>query len=255
MTLNLKRPLIVFDLETTGLSVTTDRIIELSYIKLLPNGSNTQVTQRFNPGIPIPPQASAIHGIYDNDVAEMPFFKDKAHELVKEFAGCDFGGYNSNKFDFPLLVEEFIRCGIDFDTDNRKFIDAQRIFHIMEPRTLSAAYKFYCEKELVNAHSAAADTHATLEILMSQIQKYPELKNDIDFLHAFSGQSNNVDLAGRIQLNDKKEAVFNFGKHRNKKVIDVFKVEPSYYKWMMDGDFALETKQKITRLFIEARGK
>jgi DNA polymerase-3 subunit epsilon len=255
MNLNLKRPLIIFDLETTGISIQTDRIIEISYIKLMPEGTQITYTQRLNPQMPIPPQATAIHGITDSDVSDKLGFKDIAQQLAKDFEGCDVGGYNSNKFDFPMLVEEFLRSGIEFDTENRKFIDAQRIFHLMEQRTLSAAYKFYCNKELVQAHSAEADTRATLEILMAQLDRYPQLKNDIDFLHEFSGQSNNVDLAGRLIRNDKQEVVFNFGKHRHKKVMDIFKVEPSYYKWMMDGDFSLDTKRKITALYIQANVK
>jgi DNA polymerase-3 subunit epsilon len=253
MKLQLKRPLIIFDLETTGINIQNDRIVELAYIKLNPDGTSQESTMRFNPQIPIPKEVSAIHGIYDDDIKDAPIFKDKAAALATLFEGCDFGGFNSNKFDFPMLVEEFLRSAIPFETENRKFVDAQRIFHQMEQRTLVAAYKFYCNKNLDNAHSALADARATLEVLMAQLERYTELKNDIDFLHEFSGQSRNVDLAGRVVLNEQKQPVFNFGKHRNKKVVDVFKVEPSYYKWMMEGDFSLDTKRKLTNIYLQSK--
>lgn len=255
MKLNLKRPLIVFDLETTGTSVNNDRIVELSYIKVQPDGSEKIKTLRFNPGIPIPPEVSLIHGIYDDDIKDAPLFKSKAKELAEEFKGCDFAGFNSNKFDFPLLVEEFLRAGVEFDVENRKFIDAQRIYHMMEQRTLGAAYKFYCDKELVNAHSAEADTIATLEVLKAQLQRYEQLQNDVDFLHNFTRQDKNVDLAGRIVFNQKDQPVFNFGKHKGKLVDDVFKTEPSYYDWMMNGDFAEDTKRRLTQLRLKAFSK
>jgi DNA polymerase-3 subunit epsilon len=210
---------------------------------------------RFNPQMPIPIETSLIHGIYDEDVANEPTFTERAKELADKFAGCDFGGFNSNKFDFPMLVEEFLRSQIDFDTENRKFVDAQRIFHMMEQRNLTAAYKFYCDKNLENAHNALADTQATYEVLLAQIERYENLENDIEQLHAVSGQSNNVDLAGRMVYNDKKVAVFNFGKHRGKAVQDVFKFEPGYYQWMMDNDFPLETKRKLTKLKLAGFGK
>lgn len=255
MALQLKRPFIIFDLETTGISISRDRIVELAYIKLFPDGSEEKKTLRFNPEMPIPIEASMIHGIYDADVANEPTFVSKAKEIADIFAGCDFGGFNSNKFDFPMLVEEFLRSQIDFDTENRKFVDAQRIFHMMEQRTLSAAYKFYCNKTLENAHNAMADTQATYEVLLAQIEKYEQLENNIDQLHSISGQSNNVDLAGRMVYNDKKIPVFNFGKHRGKPVQDVFKSEPAYYQWMMDNDFPLETKRKLTKLKLAGFGK
>ncbi len=255
MAFNLKRPLVIFDLETTGINISADRIVELAYIKLLPDGSETSDCMRFNPGIPIPAEVSMIHGIYEEDIKDAPFFKDKARMLADTFMGCDFGGFNSTKFDLPMLVEEFLRAEIEFDTDNRKMVDAQRIFHMMEQRTLTAAYKFYCNKELVDAHSAAADTRATLEVLLAQLEKYPVLKNEVDFLHQFLGMDKNVDLAGRMVLNTKDQVVFNFGKHKNKPVKEVLKSEPSFYKWMMDGDFSLDTKRKLTRLYIEAMKK
>jgi DNA polymerase III subunit epsilon len=255
MLLNLKRPFIVFDLETTGISISRDRIVELAYIKIFPDGTEEKRSMRFNPEMPIPIEASLIHGIYDADVANEPTFASKAKEIAEIFANSDFGGFNSNKFDFPMLVEEFLRSQIDFETENRKFVDAQRIFHMMEQRTLSAAYKFYCDKTLENAHNAMADTQATYEVLLAQIDRYEKLENNIDQLHEVSGQSNNVDLAGRIVYNDKKVAVFNFGKHRGKPVQDVFKAEPAYYQWMMDNDFPLETKRKLTKLKLAGFGK
>jgi DNA polymerase-3 subunit epsilon len=251
MKLHLKRPLVVFDLETTGTSVNLDRIVEFSFIKVMPEGTETIKTLRFNPGIPIPLEVSLIHGIYDDDVKNAPLFKLKAKELAEEFMGCDFAGFNSNKFDFPLLVEEFLRAGVEFDVENRKFVDAQRIFHMMEQRTLTAAYKFYCNKELINAHSAEADTIATLEVLKAQIERYENLENDVDFLHNFTKQDKNVDLAGRIIYNIDGIPVFNFGKHKGKLVQDVFKTDFGYYDWMMNGDFAEDTKRRLTQLKLQ----
>lgn len=251
MKLHLKRPLVVFDLETTGTSVNVDRIVEFSFIKVMPEGTETIKTLRFNPGIPIPLEVSLIHGIYDDDVKEAPLFKLKAKELAEEFMGCDFAGFNSNKFDFPLLVEEFLRAGVEFDVENRKFVDAQRIFHMMEQRTLTAAYKFYCNKELINAHSAEADTVATLEVLKAQIERYENLENDVDFLHNFTKQDKNVDLAGRIIYNKDGIPVFNFGKHKGKLVQEVFKTDFGYYDWMMNGDFAEDTKRRLTQIKLQ----
>jgi DNA polymerase-3 subunit epsilon len=251
MKLHLKRPLVVFDLETTGTSVNLDRIVEFSFIKVMPEGTETIKTLRFNPGIPIPLEVSLIHGIYDDDVKNAPLFKLKAKELAEEFMGCDFAGFNSNKFDFPLLVEEFLRAGVEFDVENRKFVDAQRIFHMMEQRTLTAAYKFYCNKELINAHSAEADTIATLEVLKAQIERYENLENDVDFLHNFTKQDKNVDLAGRIIYNIDGIPIFNFGKHKGKLVQDVFKTDFGYYDWMMNGDFAEDTKRRLTQIKLQ----
>ena len=251
MKLNLKRPLIVFDLETTGTSVNNDRIVEFCYIKVMPDGSEHVKTMRFNPGMPIPHEVSLIHGIYDEDVKDAPLFKTKAKELAEEFKGCDFAGFNSNKFDFPLLVEEFLRAGVEFDVENRKFVDAQRIFHMMEQRTLTAAYKFYCNKSLENAHSAEADTIATLEVLKAQLTHYSQLENDIDFLHNFTKQDKNVDLAGRMIYNDAGQPVFNFGRHKGKLVDDVFKTDYGYYDWMMNGDFPEDTKRRLTQLKLK----
>jgi DNA polymerase III subunit epsilon len=251
MDLNLKRPLVFFDLETTGISTSTDRIIELCLIKVYPDGKEETLNHRVNPTIPIPADSSAIHGIFDADVADKPTFKELAHELNRFLDNCDFAGFNSNRFDFPMLVEEFFRADVEFEIEHRKFIDVQRIFHVMEPRNLAAAYRFYCNMELENAHSAEADTRATLDVFKAQLQKYDQLEKDIDALHKVSGQSNLVDLAGRIILNDKGQEVFNFGKHKGKLVAEVFKREPTYYDWMMNGDFPRQTKQVITRLRLK----
>lgn len=252
MNLQLTKPLVIFDLETTGINTSKDRIVELYMIKIQPNGSRTDFYQRFNPEMPISAEATAVHGITNEAVANEPTFKQKAHELNQFLMQCDFAGFNSNKFDFPMLVEEFYRVGVEFETLKRKFIDAQRIFHLMEPRNLTAAYKFYCQKDLENAHSAKADTEATWDIIQAQLEHYTQLEKNIDFLHQFSGQSNLVDLAGRLIYNDKKEPVFNFGKHKGKTVQEVLKIEPNYYEWMMNGDFSAQTKKVLTQLRLEA---
>ena len=252
MKLVLTKPLVIFDLETTGINTSKDRIVELFMIKVQPDGARSDYYQRFNPEMPIPPEITAIHGISDADVANEPVFKDKAHELNQFLLNCDFAGFNSNKFDFPMLVEEFYRAGIDFEVSKRKFIDAQKIFHLMEPRNLSAAFKFYCSKELDNAHSAKADTEATWEIIQSQLDKYSNLEPNIDFLHKFSGQNNLADLAGRLVYNDKQEVVFNFGKHKGKRVVDVFKSDYGYYDWMMQGDFPQQTKKVLTQIKLNS---
>ncbi len=252
MKLVLTKPLVVFDLETTGINTSKDRIVELYMIKVQPDGSRTDLYQRYNPEIPIPPEITAIHGISNEDVANEPVFKDKANELNQFLLNCDFAGFNSNKFDFPMLVEEFYRAGIDFEVSKRKFIDAQKIFHLMEPRNLSAAFKFYCSKDLDNAHSAKADTEATWEIIQSQLDKYTNLEPNIEYLHKFSGQNNLADLAGRLVYNDKQEVVFNFGKHKGKRVEDVFKTDYGYYDWMMQGDFPLQTKKVLTQIKLNS---
>jgi DNA polymerase-3 subunit epsilon len=255
MNVQLTRPLVVFDLETTGINTQKDRIIEISLLKVFPNGDEELRTYRVNPTIPIPKDSSAIHGIFDQDVADKPTFKQLAKEIEHFLELCDFAGFNSNKFDFPLLVEEFYRAEIDFEIDNRKFIDVQRIFHTMEPRNLSAAYKFYCNRNLVNAHSAEADTIATWNILKAQIERYDNLPKDVKGLHEHSGQSRNVDLAGRFVYDNNKVAVFNFGKHRGKSIEWVLEKEPSYYKWMMDGDFPLQTKRVLTKIRLNLMNK
>ncbi|MEI7596934.1 MAG: 3'-5' exonuclease [Bacteroidota bacterium] len=252
MILNLKKPLIFIDLETTGVNVVTDRIVEYSVLKLNPDGSEEIRTQRINPTIPIPPFVSTIHGIFDKDIADCPTFIQIAKTLNAFIGNSDLAGYNSVKFDVPLLVEEFLRAGIDFDMSKRKQIDVQNIFHKLEQRTLVAAYKFYCNKELENAHSAEVDTIATYEVLKSQLEKYPDLQNDVEYLSNFSAQTKNADLMGRIVFNDKNQEVINFGKHKGRTVEDVLKIEPSYYNWMMNGEFPLSTKRVMTQ--IKLRG-
>ena len=244
MRLNLKNPLVFFDLETTGIDITKDRIVEISYVKVFPNGKEESKTMRINPERPIPPESTAIHGITDDDVKDCPTFKAVAKTLAAQIEGCDLAGYNSNRFDIPLLAEEFLRADVNIDLNRRKFVDVQTIFHKMEQRTLSAAYN----KTLENAHTAAADTMATYEVLQAQLDRYPELQNDIAFLSDFSSYNNNVDFAGRMIYNDKKEEVFNFGKFKGRLVEDVLKNEPGYYAWMMNSDFPLNTKQKLTEI-------
>lgn len=250
MELNLTKPIIFFDLETTGVNFQTDRIVEISYIKVYPNGKEESRTLRVNPGCPIPAEATAIHHITDADVANERPFKDVARELARVFTGCDIGGYNSNKFDLPLLMEEFIRAGVDdFDPSRCRLIDVQTIFHKMEQRTLVAAYKFYCGKDLNEAHSANADTRATYEVLKAQLDRYPSLQNDMDFLAQFSTQKRNVDVAGRLVYDDKGRETFNFGKHKGKTVDQVFASDPNYCDWMQKSDFSANTKQVVLRLY------
>lgn len=248
MQLNLRNPLVFFDLETTGINIVKDRIVEISYVKVFPNGDQEIKTRRINPGMPIPPESTAIHGITDEDVKDCPTFKEIAKSLASQIEGCDLAGFNSNRFDIPMLAEEFIRAGVDIDLNRRKFIDVQTIFHKMEQRTLSAAYKFYCNKSLENAHSAEADTIATYEVLKAQLDRYPELKNDVAFLSEYSSFSNNVDFAGRMIYNDKGEEVINFGKYKGRLVADVLQQDPSYYQWIMNGDFPLNTKKMLTEI-------
>ena len=268
MKLNLTKPLAVFDLETTGTNVGTDRIVEISIIKIHPDGREETLTRRVNPGIPIPREVTAIHGISDEDVKDEPTFAMLAPLLNQFLANCDLGGYNSNKFDIPLLVEEFLRAEVDFDIKGRRFVDVQNIFHKMEPRTLKAAYKFYCNKEIVNAHSAEADTRATYEVLLSQIERYQGAEytdrdgkistpvvNDIKALHEFSFQNRNADLVGHIIYNDKNQEVFNFGKYKGRSVAEIFSNEPSYYDWMMKADFPLYTKKIITGIKLRGFNK
>ena len=248
MNLKIKNPIIFIDLETTGINVSQDRIVELTYLKVEPNGNKCERTIRINPEMHIPEQASAIHGIKDEDVAQEPTFRQIATNLAQEFSGCDFAGYNSNQFDIPLLAEEFLRAGVEIDLKKRKFIDVMVLFFKKEPRNLSAAYRFYCGKEIVNAHSSAADINATYEILEAQLEKYGDLENSVEFLSEYSSHTKNVDYAGRIVYDDKKREVFNFGKHKGVPVREVFKKEPSYYQWMMNGDFPLYTKRVITQI-------
>ncbi len=248
MELKLKNPIIFFDIETTGLDVVHDRIVEISMVKIYPNGKQESLTKIINPEMPIPKHVSEIHGISDKDVENAPKFKDFAKTLAKFMEGCDLAGYNSNKFDIPLLAEEFLRVGVDFDLKKRKFVDVQVIFHKMEQRTLEAAYKFYCNKKLDNAHTAEADTLATYEILKAQVEKYNELQNDIEFLSEFSSQTKNVDFAGRIVLDKNGEPIINFGKHKGKLVAEVLVKDPGYYGWIMNSDFPLYTKKVLTSI-------
>ena len=253
MKLNLKNPIVFFDLETTGVNISTDRIVEISYLKVYPNGNEMSRTMRINPEMPIPEEASKVHGIYDFDVKDCPTFKQVAKEIAADFEGADIAGFNSNRFDVPLLAEEFLRAGVDLDMTRRKLVDVQVIFHKMEQRTLVAAMKFYCGKELEDAHSAEADTRATYEVLKAQLDRYPELLNDIDALSEFSSHTNNVDFAGRIIYNEQGIEVFNFGKYEGMPVREVLQRDPSYYSWMMQGDFTLNTKQVLTRIKLGMR--
>lgn len=246
--LQLNRPLAFIDLETTGTNVATDRIVEIAIVKIMPDGSRQSKVKRLNPTIPIPPASTAVHGISDADVQNAPTFKQVANELRQFLQNCDIAGYNSNRFDIPLLVEEFLRVGLDFEIAGRRFIDVQKIFHLMEKRTLGAAYKFYCDKTLDNAHSAEADAMATYEILQAQIDRYKELQNDVTALADFTKEEAFVDFGRRFILENGVE-IFNFGKHKGRPVRVVLKEEPQYYDWMMKSDFPLHTKQKLTEIY------
>lgn len=254
MKLQLIRPIAFIDLETTGINITTDRIVEIAIVKLLPDGTQQVKRKLVNPEMPIPAEASSVHGITDEMVKDAPTFKQIANEIKQFLEQCDLGGYNSNRFDLPLLVEEFLRVGLHINLYDRKFIDVQKIFHLMEQRTLSAAYKFYCNKSLEDAHSAEADAKATLEILMAQIERYPNLGNTVDKITKFTGEEELVDFARRFI---KKNGVeyFNFGKHKGKTVVEVLSAEPQYYDWMMKGDFPMNTKQKLTEMFNKIKLK
>jgi DNA polymerase III subunit epsilon len=262
MKLNLKRPLAFFDLEATGVNIGIDRIVEISIIKLHPDGLEEVRTWRVHPDMPIPLESSLIHGIYDEHIKDEPVFKHIAESVAEFLADSDLAGFNSNKFDIPMLMEEFLRAGVKFDLDNRHFVDVQNIFHQMEQRTLKAAYQFYCDKQIINAHSAEADTRATMEVLLAQIARYENQEwedkkgnksipvvNDIEGLHKFTNLNRPVDFAGRMAYNEDGDEVFNFGKHKGKKVEDVFNIEPSYYSWMMQGDFPLYTKRKLEEIY------
>jgi DNA polymerase-3 subunit epsilon len=239
-------------LETTGTNIVSDRIVEISYLKVSPNGDEESKTRRINPEMPIPPQSSAIHGIYDEDVKNAPSFKSIAKSLAEQIEGCDLAGYNSNRFDIPLLAEEFLRAGVDIDLMKRKFVDVQTIFHKKEQRTLSAAYKFYCEKDLENAHSAEADTKATYEILQSQLDRYPDIQNNIEFLSEYSSYNNNVDFAGRVIYNEKRQEVINFGKYKGRLLEEILREDPGYYGWVIGGDFTLHTKKVFTTVKLRS---
>lgn len=255
MDLNLKKPLAFIDLETTGINVTTDRIVELSVLKIIPGGKEEWMTTRVNPEMPIPPKSTAIHGIRNEDVASCPVFREIARNLSAFLDGCDLAGYNAIKFDIPLLAEEFLRANIDFSFRKRRYIDVQVIFHKKEQRTLAAAYLFYCKKELEGAHGSKADTQATFEVLRCQLDRYHDLDNDVEKLADFSSFNNNVDFAGRVILDEKGIEVFNFGKHKGKSVETVFAEEPAYYSWIMNGEFPLYTKKVVTEIKLRSFGK
>ena len=250
--LQLTKPLAFIDLETTGVNLGIDRIVEIAIVKILPDGSKTVKRKLINPEMPIPKANSDIHGITDDMVKDAPTFEQAAQELKQVLDGCDLGGYNSNRFDIPLLVEEFLRVGVDFDMKGRKLVDVQNIFHKMEQRTLSAAYKFYCNKILEGAHSAEADAAATHEVLLAQVERYPELGTTLDTINKVIGEEVIVDFARRFIMDNGVE-VFNFGKYKGKGVADVLKAEPQYYDWMMKGDFPQHTKQKLTEIFTRSR--
>lgn len=262
MKLNLKRPLAFFDLEATGINVGSDRIVEISILKAMPDGTELIQTKRINPEIPIPLASSLIHGIYDEDIKNEPTFKAVAHEIVEFIGDADLAGYNSNKYDIPMLLEELLRAGVDLDMQGRQFVDVQNIFHQMEQRTLKAAYKFYCNKEIINAHSAEADIKATYEVLLAQLDRYKDVEfedkqgnksipvqNDVAALHAFTNMNKVVDFAGRMVYNDNGEEVINFGKHKGRTVEQIFDTEPSYYAWMKQGDFPLYTIKKLDEIW------
>ena len=264
MDLNIKTSIAFFDLEATGINISTDRIVEISILKIFPDSSQELKTLKINPTVPIPIETSLIHGIYDKDVEDAPAFKDVAKELFRFFEGADLAGFNVLKYDIPLLVEEFLRVGIDFDIEKRNLLDAQKIFFMMEKRNLSSAYKFYCGKTLENAHSAEADTIATYEVFKSQIERYQGqeledlqgnkigiIENDMKKIHNMINEKM-VDLAGRFVFNDNGEECFNFGKQKGKPIAQVLKEEPGYYDWMMKGDFPLDTKRKLTQ--VKLRG-
>ncbi|MFQ5334914.1 MAG: exonuclease domain-containing protein [Flavobacteriales bacterium] len=253
MKLKLEKPIVFFDLETTGVNIAIDRIVEISLLRIDPGEDEELKTHRINPTVPIPEEASAIHGIYNEDVKEMPTFKELAEEIGVFIDGCDLAGYNSNHFDIPLLAEEFLRAGFPFHAKGRRMVDVQNIFHKMEQRTLSAAYRFYCGEELLNAHSADADTRATYEILKAQLDRYNKLENDIAFLHDFSSRSERVDFAGRFVLNDSGVPVFNFGKYKGRPVKEVLAKDTGYYGWIMQGEFPLYTKMKLREMMEETK--
>ena len=246
--LELNRPIAFIDLETTGISLSSDRIVEIAIIKVLPDDSRQVKRKLINPEMPIPKESSDIHGITDEMVAAASTFKQAANEIKMFIENCDLGGYNSNRFDIPILMEEFLRAGMDVDLSTRRMIDVQHIFYTMEPRTLTAAYKFFCEKELVNAHSAEADVAATIDVFQAQLKRYQNLGNSVDSILEVIGEEKIVDYARRFAFDDKGIEIFNFGKHKGKPVTNVLKSEPQYYDWMMRGDFPLHTKQKLTEI-------
>jgi len=254
MSINLHKPICFFDLETTGINVATDRIVEISVLKVFPNGNKESKTLRVNPGIPISAEATSVHGITNEDVVNEPSFKEIAPQIWEMMKDSDIAGYNSNRFDVPLLAEEFLRNEIDFDMDKHRFVDVQVIFFKKEPRDLSAAYKFYCDKTLENAHSAAADVEATYEIFKAQIKRYGDLENDIKFLSEYTSQRKTADLAGMIGINDKGQEVFNFGKYKGQAVVEVFEKDMGYYGWIQNADFPFYTKKVLTKIKLKSSG-
>jgi DNA polymerase-3 subunit epsilon len=252
MQLNLIKPICFFDLETTGINITNDRIVEISILKVYPNGKEETYTKRVNPTVPIPAEVTLVHGISDADIADAPTFKDISKEVYQIIRDCDLGGFNSNRFDIPVLAEEMLRADIDFDMKNMQSVDVQTIFHKMEQRTLSAAYKFYCDKNLDNAHSAEADTLATYEVLKSQLDRYDDLENDTSFLAEFSSRKKFADFAGFIIYNKEDVECFSFGKHKGKLVTDVLDKEPGYFGWLLNADFPLYTKKVLTAITLRA---
>lgn len=257
MKLKLSRPIVFFDLETTGVNITKDRIVEISIIKVSPGQEDNPVvkTRRINPEMHIPEEATAVHHITDEDVADAPVFKQVARSLAEFMRGCDIAGFNSNRFDVPLLNEEFQRAGVDFDFHKARFIDVQTIFHKKEQRTLSAAYKFYCGKELVGAHGAAADTMATFEVLLAQLDHYDDLPDNVEELSKYSSQNNNVDFMGRLIYDDKGREIINFGKYKGQPATEVLARDQGYYSWIMQGDFPSDTKRAFSRIYINLRKK
>ncbi len=254
MKLHLERPIVFFDLETTGVDIVKDRIVEICLLKIFPNGNEESKVMRINPGMHIPEEASNVHGIFDTDVADCPKFSDVAAGIWDFIKECDLGGFNSNHFDIPMLAEEFLRVGLNVDLNNCRRVDVQNIYHKLERRTLVAAYQFYCNKDLENAHSALADTKATYEVLCAQLDHYPEiLQNDIDFLAEYSQRDRNVDFAGRIVRNEQGVEMFNFGKYKGKPVSEVLHRDPGYYSWMMQGDFSRNTKQVLTEIALRSK--
>jgi DNA polymerase-3 subunit epsilon len=247
MKLQLSRPIAFIDLETTGINITTDRIVELAIVKISPDGTKLVKRKLINPLMPIPASSTAIHGITSEMVKDAPSFKQVANEIKQFIEGADLGGYNSNRFDIPMLLEEFLRAGIEYTVDGKKLVDVQKIFHMMEQRTLSAAYKFYCSKTLEGAHGAEADATATWEVLEAQLERYPQIGDSVESIVKFTGEDDIVDFARRF-VKEKGVEVFNFGKHKGKPVSQVLKEEPQYYDWMMKGDFPINTKQKLTEM-------
>jgi DNA polymerase-3 subunit epsilon len=248
MNINLTRPLAFLDLETTGVNLASDRIVELAIVKVMPDGSDIRKRRLINPQMPIPAEVSAIHGITNEMVKEAPLFRDIANDIRQFLDNCDLAGYNSNRFDWPMLMEEFLRAGQDFDISGRRMLDVQKIFHVMEPRTLTAALRFYCNEELTDAHSAEADAHATWKVFDAQLTRYPQLGSSVESVIQFLGDEQIVDFARRFVM-EKGVEIFNFGKHKGRPVADVLRTEPQYYDWMMKGDFPMHTKQKLSEIF------